>query len=104
MIKTKSKLNYIERKYCSCLVKVRGKSLKKNKIQNPYGICTKSVYSSRKKTMKYRPSCLKNYDFNKLSYAQLKGLIIEKKINNSGRTKIKLINILNKYLKDKNYK
>ena len=41
MIKRNAKLNPLEKKYCRCLVKVRGKSLKKNKITNPYWICTK---------------------------------------------------------------
>lgn len=99
MIKKSAKLGFLGRKYCSCLVKVRGKDLK-----NPYGICTKSVFSSRKKTRTYRPSCLKMYDLNKLSYTQLKGIIKEKKINKTGRSKKNLINILNKYLKDKKYK
>ena len=45
MIKKKSKLLEIEKKYCSCLSKVRSNLLDKrsNKIINPYGICTKSV-------------------------------------------------------------
>ena len=53
MIKKSSKLTKTEKKYCRCLVKVRGKSLKKikgkNKIINPYGICTNSVYTLQKK-------------------------------------------------------
>ena len=40
--KKSAKLSGIERKYCSCLVKVRSGSIK------PYGICTRSVYGSRK--------------------------------------------------------
>jgi hypothetical protein len=99
MIKKSAKLGFLGSKYCSCLVKVRSK-----KIKNPYGICTKTVYWSRKKPRAYRPSCLKNYNLNKLSYTQLKGIIKEKKINKTGRSKKKLINILNKYLKDKNNK
>jgi hypothetical protein len=99
MIKKSAKLGFLGRKYCSCLVKVRSKSLK-----NPYGICTKSVYLSRKKKRAYRPSCLRAYNFNKLTYTQLKGIIIEKKIKKSGRSKKQLINILNKYLNDNNYK
>ena len=39
MFKKNSKLSKVERKYCSCLVKVRSK-----RIKNPYGICTNSVY------------------------------------------------------------
>ena len=60
MIKKSAKLGFLGRKYCSCLVKVRS-----NKIKNPYGICTKSVYGSRKKIRTYRPSCLKKPDTHK---------------------------------------
>jgi hypothetical protein len=96
MIKKKAKLSPIERKYCSCVVKVRGKTLK-----NPYGICTKSVYGSRKKKRTKKVGCLKNLDIKKLSKNQLKGIILEKKINTNSNKKTQLINILNKYLKAK---
>lgn len=96
MIKKKAKLSPIERKYCSCVVKVRSKTFK-----NPYGICTKSVYGSRKKKRTKKVGCLKNLDIKKLSKNQLKGIILEKKIKTKTKTKKQLINILNKYLKAK---
>ena len=95
MIKKKAKLSTIQRKYCSCVVKVRGKTL-----NNPYGICTKSVYHSRNKKRTKKVGCLNNLDIKKLSKNQLKGILIEKKIKTKSKTKKKkLINILNKYLK-----
>ena len=96
MIKNKAKLSTIQRKYCSCVVKVRGKTL-----SNPYGICTKSVYHSRNKKRTKQVGCLKNLDIKKLSKNQLKGIILEKKINTNSNIKTQLINILNKYLKAK---
>ena len=96
MIKKKAKLSTIQRKYCSCVVKVRGKTL-----SNPYGICTKSVYHSRNKKRTKQVRCLNNLDIKKLSKNQLKGILIEKKIKNKSKTKKKLISILNKYLKEK---
>lgn len=82
MIKKKSKLLEIEKKYCSCLIKVRSNLLDKmsNKIINPYGICTKSVYGSKNKKRDKVIRCLNNYDFNKMTRNQLKGYALEKKI------------------------
>ena len=76
MFKTKSKLSRVDRKYCSCLVKVRSK-----KIPNPYGICTKSVYGSRNIKRKRVVGCSKYYNLNKLKKEQLKNLAIEKKLS-----------------------
>jgi hypothetical protein len=47
MIKKKSKLTNREKRYCRCLIKVRTKG-----IQNPYAICTNSVYNLQKKSAK----------------------------------------------------
>ena len=84
MIKKKSKLLEIEKKYCSCLIKVRSNLLYKNKssnkIINPYGICTKSIYGSKNKKRDRVIRCLNNYDFNKMTHNQLKGYALEKKI------------------------
>ena len=97
MIKKKAKLSKIQRKYCSCVVKVRGKTL-----SNPYGICTKSIYHSRNKKRTKKVGCLKNLDIKKLTKNQLKGIFIEKEIKTKSKTnKKKLISILNKYLKAK---
>ena len=95
MIKRKSKLSVIEKKYCSCIVKVRGK-----KIQNPYAICTHSVYSSRGKK-RSKVKCLNSINLKKLNKDQLKGLAKEKKLVYSRSSKKKIINNINKYLKVK---
>lgn len=97
MFKKNAKLSTIQRKYCSCVVKVRGRIL-----NNPYGICTKSIYHSRKKRRTKKVGCLKNLDIKKLSKNEIKGILLEKKIKTKSKTKKKqLINILNKYLKAK---
>ena len=102
MIKRNAKLNPLEKKYCRCLVKVRGKSLKKNKITNPYGICTKSVYSTKGKKRSKRINCLLNLELTTLTHKQLKAIIIEKKIKPKDlRKKQELIKSLKKYLKKK---
>ena len=84
MINNKTKLSYLDKKYCRCLVKVRANSLKKSKnketVINPYGICTNSVYLLKGEKRPRKINCSKNYDFNKLNYNQLKSYLIEKKI------------------------
>ena len=65
MINKKSRLSTIERKYCSCLAKVR------EQIPNPYGICTNSVYKTRGKKRTKIVNCFGNYDFSKFSKNQL---------------------------------
>ena len=74
MFKKNSKLNTIQRKYCSCLLKVRSKKT------NPYGICTSSVYGSRKLKRKGSVKCSKTYKLTSLTKTQLLNLAIEKKI------------------------
>ena len=88
MIKKKSKLAFIERKYCSCLIKVG------ENILNPFGICTKSVYSTRGKKRTKQVKCFNNYDFKKFSRKQL--LAYRKSTKNKKKHKI-----INKYLKRK---
>ena len=97
MIKKTAKLSKVERKYCSCLAKVRVK------IQNPYGICTNSVYGSRSLKRTKRVSCLPNYQLSKLSKDQLRAYSIEKKLPIKNKTKKHLIMGLNK-LKRKVFK
>ena len=75
MFKIESKLSKVERKYCSCLVKVRSK-----KIRNPYGICTNSVYGSRKIKRTKNVGCSRYYNLNKLKKEQLTNLAYEKRI------------------------
>ena len=64
-----------EKKYCSCLMKVRSK-----KINNPYGICTNAVYSSRNSIRNRLVNCAKHYDFKKYNLKTLKLYAKEKKI------------------------
>ena len=97
MFNKKAKLSKVERKYCSCLAKVR------SKIQNPYGICTNSVYGSRLLKRTKRVSCLPNYQLSKLSKKQLSAYSVEKKLPIKNKTKKQLIRNLNK-LKTKKYK
>ena len=96
MIKKKSKLKEIEKRYCRCVFKVRSKN---NKL-NPYAICTNSVYNLQNKQRKSLIMCGKNMDLNKLTYKQLKSYLIEKKFKIKKYTKKKtLINMVNSYLK-----
>ena len=97
MIKKSSKLSIVERKYCSCLAKVRPNT----NSNNPYGICTNSVYGSRLLKRTKRVSCIPNYQLNKMSKKQLVAYAIEKKINTKNKTKKQLIQILNKLKKKK---
>jgi len=75
MFKDKSNLSKVERKYCSCLVKVRSK-----KNLNPYGICTKSVYGSRKMKREKIVRCSRYYNLTLLKKKQLVNLAREKKV------------------------
>ena len=96
MFNKKAKLSKVERKYCSCLAKVRAK------IQdNPYGICTNSVYGSRSLKRTKRVSCLPNYQLSKLSKKQLSAYSVEKKLPIKNKTKKQLIRNLNKLKKKK---
>lgn len=67
IIKTNSKLSFIEKRYCRCLVKVKSR-----KIKNPYGICTSSVYNKQNKKRTKRVNCSKNYNFKNFTKSQLK--------------------------------
>jgi hypothetical protein len=86
MIKKKSKLTNREKRYCRCLIKVRTKG-----IQNPYAICTNSVYNLQKKKRKTIVKCTKNYDFTKMTLKQLQSYSRKKKIKYSGYRKKELI-------------
>ena len=77
--KNTTKINNIERKYCSCVAKVRA-TLKKRNPRSPYAICTSSVYNKQNRKRKRRVECYKYYNFNKFSMKQLKAYAKEKKI------------------------
>ena len=93
--KKSAKLSGIERKYCSCLVKVRSGSIK------PYGICTRSVYGSRKIKRTKTVKCSKGYKLPSLKKSQLVDLAKEKKLRvNNKMKKSQVISML----KEKLYK
>jgi hypothetical protein len=69
-------LTKTERKYCTCLIDVRGKG-----SYNPYGVCTKSVYSSKGKFRNKVVNCEGNYNYEKMSKDSLKELAKEKHLS-----------------------
>ena len=94
VFKTK-KLSTIEKKYCSCIIKVLSK-----KIKNPYGICTKSVYGSRSLKRTKRIKCSQYYDFSKYPVKLLKKYAKMKKFKGIEKLKKKeLLQILENYQK-----
>ena len=77
----KAKLTKKERKYCSCLMKVRGKSYQKTKkLISPYAICTNSIYNRHKKKRNKVVKCTKYYKFKNYSLQYLQAYALEKKI------------------------
>ena len=91
MFKKNSKLNNIQRKYCSCLVKVRSKK------NTPYGICTNSVYGSRKLKRRENVKCSKTYKLTSLTNNQLINLAKEKKIRvNKKMKRTKVMSLIRK--------
>ena len=98
IIKTK-KLTNLEKRYCSCLMKVRNTKL------NPYGICTNSVYNLQGKTRNKVVECSKYYDFSKYSVSMLKQFLKEKKIKGIAKLNKKdLVNLCKKYQDKKKIK
>ena len=93
---------FLKKKYCKCLLAVRAKN------QNPYGICTKSVYGSRGLKRTKRISCIKSINLKSLSYKQLTAYANEKKIKirNKGRflSKKNLIRKIERFKKSKSKK
>ena len=73
LFKTK-KLSFVEKKYCSCLMKVR------NTKFNPYGICTNSVYNLQGLKRNKVVECGKYYNFTKYTVPMLRFFLKEKKV------------------------
>ena len=118
VFKTK-KLTEIEKKYCSCLMKVlnnisigNSRKVKKNKKKKiskknkknsirkigPYGICTKSVYGSRNIVRDKVVNCKEYYDFSKYPVKLLKKYAKLKKFKGVDKLRKKeLISILKNY-------
>ena len=94
--KTKN-LSFVEKKYCSCLMKVR------NTKFNPYGICTNSVYNLQGLKRVKVVDCGKYYDFSKYTVPMLRFFLKEKKIKGISKlNKKQLLNLLKKYQNKKN--
>merc|ERR1711935_1285785 len=82
VLKTK-KLSKKEKKYCSCLMRVRPK------INNPYGICTSAIYNKQGQKRNKIIKCSKYYDFSKYPLKILRPYAKEKKIKNYNKLKKK---------------
>ena len=99
-IKKKSNLTKREKKYCSCLMKVRA-TLKKSNPRSPYAICTTSLYNAQNLKRTKRVNCSKNYKFNVYNLNHLRQYAKEKKIKIYEKGKLlnksKLIKRLNEY-------
>lgn len=63
-----------EKRYCSCLMKVRTNNF------NPYAICTDSVYNKQGYTRNKVVNCEKYYDFSKYTVPILRLFLKEKKV------------------------
>ena len=95
-----------EIKYCSCLMKVRGNSLKGEKIGSPYAICTSSLYNKKDIKRLKKVKCSKYYQFDIYPLKYLQAYAIEKKVpykTKSGKmyTKPVLLKHINKYVSKK---
>ena len=97
VLKTK-KLNPREKRYCSCLMKVRVKE----KTINPYGICTAAVYNKQGLTRDKVIKCSKHYDLSRYPLRILRPYAKEKKIKNYSKlTRKELLKQLKKYQEKK---
>jgi hypothetical protein len=85
----------LESKYCSCLQKVS-----QQKISNPYGICTQSIFGSRGSVRDKVVDCQPYYDYSKMTVKNLKKKAKEKKLlNYSTMKKKELVKKLEKLIK-----
>tara|TARA_B110000261_G_C13057123_1_gene346628 strand:- start:60 stop:470 length:411 start_codon:yes stop_codon:yes gene_type:complete len=92
-----NELSDVEKRYCSCLMKVR-----KTKF-NPYAICTDSVYNKQGLTRSKVINCGKYYDFSKYTVPMLKFFLKEKKIRGISKlNKKQLLSLLKRYQIQKN--
>ena len=99
LLNKKTNIPVIERKYCSCLQKVRSEqyakkpfAYKKTKkalrtgikidprgeVYSEYAICNKSVYQSRKLKRDRVINCSKSYDFNNFTLSELQAYALDK--------------------------
>ncbi len=77
LFRQRAPLTKRERRYCTCLSEVRGKSAG----YNPYAVCTQSVYTSQGATRKKRVDCETNYNLSKMPMKSLSSLAKEKRIS-----------------------
>ena len=75
----------LEKKYCSCLMKVRGRDYKLSKKNfklplNPHGICTNALYNRRGLKRTKVVKCSKLYMFNKYPKQYIVAYAVEKDI------------------------
>jgi hypothetical protein len=75
LFKKRALLTKRERKYCTCLLKVREKS----KI-NPYAICTRSLYNLQGIKRRKIVDCDYNYNYEKIPVKMLRSLATERKV------------------------
>lgn len=92
IFKKKSKLSNREKRYCSCVFKLK----LKNDI-NPYAICTSSVYNKQNKKRNKVIHCSENINFNKISKSNLAKYARSKKLNFTSKiSKKNLIKLIEK--------
>ena len=100
----------LEKKYCSCLMKVRGRDYKLYKRNfklpvNPHGICTNTLYNRRGLKRTKLVKCSKLYMFSKYLKKYLVAYAVEKDIpvyNENGKVlkKKELVNKIENVLKN----
>ena len=87
-----NKLSNIEKKYCSCLMKVRDTQT------SPYGICTSSIYNKQGLKRNKMIKCGKYYDFSAYTVPMLKKYLKEKNFKGISKlNKKQLLILLQKY-------
>ena len=85
----------LESKYCSCLQKVS-----QQKINNPYGICTQSIFGSRGSVRDKVVDCQPYYDYSKMTVKNLRKKAKENRLlNYSTMRKKELVKKLEKLRK-----
>ena len=105
-IKKDARLKLIDRKYCSCLQKVRTSQYKKHPsaykkskklaqkniinstlpVYSEYAICNRSVYHTRGLSRDYLVNCSDNYNFNDMPHFALQSYAIDKNMKLTGKT------------------
>lgn len=91
VLKTK-KLSSLEKRYCSCLMKVRDSQT------SPYGICTSAVYNKQGLTRNKVVKCGKYYDFSAYTVPMIKSYLKERKIKGISKlNKKQLLKLLKEY-------